>query len=69
MACPVFSNHPFLTLPGLSSYPPVKIADRNAKQTAIIRIRVMENTSRYVSCSLFIIPQFLMNWYSGPVNL
>lgn len=34
-----------LTLPGLSSYPPVKIADRNAKQTPIIRITVMIGTS------------------------
>ena len=34
-----------LTLPGLSSYPPVKIADKNAKQTPIIRITVMIGTS------------------------
>jgi hypothetical protein len=34
-----------LTLPGLSSYPPVKIADRNAKHTPIIRITVMIGTS------------------------
>lgn len=32
----------FFTLPGLSSYPPVRIADRNAKQTPIIRISFMD---------------------------
>ncbi len=42
--------------PGLLSYPPVKIADKNAKQTAIIRISLIVCTSYEINSPLYSIP-------------